>query len=365
MKNVSLAAADPHILIAKDSVEDADYVKAADEFAKAITVCEDGLRTLYAARASALSSAEQFDECLKSAKEATQRFPEDASLWYWTGQALFNKKQLAEAKKSFEKAAALEGVATMKMSYLDWASRCKNEPKTDSDEVMETVDVTGGSAQTVPPKATSNSATTPSTEKENNSGSAPLPQPKVDHTRLQWYQSSSHVTVDIYAKDVDGEQSAVSFKPSHLSVRLKRPNAPDYILDKDLHEDIVVDQSTWTFSRFKVEIRLAKATAGSTWKALDKEAQVLSAVAQAGAESRQRSKAQEEQQKQWASLTEKELENYKEDDSAMSLFRTLYKDADEDVRRAMMKSYQESDGQVLSTNWDEVKKKKVVYEGKD
>lgn len=40
-------------------------------------------------------------------------------------------------------------------------------------------------------------------------------------------------------------------------------------------------------------------------------------------------------------------------------FKKLYKGADEDTRRAMMKSYIESNGTALSTNWAEVGKAKV------
>ena len=47
------------------------------------------------------------------------------------------------------------------------------------------------------------------------------------------------------------------------------------------------------------------------------------------------------------------------DAAVNEFFQKLYADADEDTRRAMMKSYSESGGTTLSTNWDEVKKAPV------
>lgn len=53
-------------------------------------------------------------------------------------------------------------------------------------------------------------------------------------------------------------------------------------------------------------------------------------------------------------------------DAVDSFFKKLYKGADPDTQRAMMKSFQESNGTALSTNWDEVGKKRVeVVESKD
>lgn len=46
-------------------------------------------------------------------------------------------------------------------------------------------------------------------------------------------------------------------------------------------------------------------------------------------------------------------------DNVDAFFKKLYAGADPDTQRAMMKSYVESQGTSLSTNWDEVSKGKV------
>lgn len=60
--------------------------------------------------------------------------------------------------------------------------------------------------------------------------------------------------------------------------------------------------------------------------------------------------------------SEPEDEEYDSDvggDAVDGFFKKLYKGADDDTRRAMMKSFQESNGTALSTNWAEVGKGKV------
>lgn len=60
----------------------------------------------------------------------------------------------------------------------------------------------------------------------------------------------------------------------------------------------------------------------------------------------------------------KALKNKEYDmDPTLHFFQQIYANSTEEQKRAMMKSFKTSQGQVLSTNWDEVKDKD--YEGKD
>ncbi|XP_054153591.1 uncharacterized protein LOC128952258 [Oppia nitens] len=54
-----------------------------------------------------------------------------------------------------------------------------------------------------------------------------------------------------------------------------------------------------------------------------------------------------------------EEEDKVEDQDPNALFRQLYRNSDDDTRRAMMKSMVESNGTSLSMNWKEVGNKKV------
>jgi suppressor of G2 allele of SKP1 len=56
------------------------------------------------------------------------------------------------------------------------------------------------------------------------------------------------------------------------------------------------------------------------------------------------------------------LDDDEEGDPLNGFFKKLYKDASPDTRRAMMKSYIESNGTALSTNWEDVSKKTFPVE---
>lgn len=76
------------------------------------------------------------------------------------------------------------------------------------------------------------------------------------------------------------------------------------------------------------------------------------------------------QRKNWEGITTEILSSDKEktteedpnvggESTLNTFFQKIFADADDDTKKAMLKSYQESGGTTLSTNWDEVKRGKV------
>lgn len=148
-----------------------------------------------------------------------------------------------------------------------------------------------------------------------------------------------------------------------------------------------MEKSTFNVTPSKVEITLKKATPGLKWSALESSDPAALAAATSTLKSSSTAAAtapsyptsSRSGPKDWDKLandltkTKKKKEDNAEDggdegweddddeggDPANAFFKKLYSGADPDTRRAMMKSYQESNGTALSTNWSEVSKAKV------
>ncbi|TIA88744.1 hypothetical protein E3P99_02424 [Wallemia hederae] len=100
----------------------------------------------------------------------------------------------------------------------------------------------------------------------------------------------------------------------------------------------------------KMEFELVKADKGVTWGGIVAEA-----------EPAQSTQSTRKQTKDWNKIASIEAQDKEEqgDGNPDDFFKKLFAGADDDVRKAMMKSYQESGGTSLSTNWEEVSKGKV------
>ncbi|KAJ1560474.1 Cochaperone protein [Cladochytrium tenue] len=179
--------------------------------------------------------------------------------------------------------------------------------------------------------------------------------------RHEWFQNENFVTVSIFIKNLKPEAVSVELVPRACCVTIKLPTA-DYMLNLDpLAHAIVPAESKHSVLGTKVEIKLKKEKIGVRWGVLegDEEGAPLPLIA-AASDAKPTYPSSAKKKHDWDAVTRSVEEEKPEGEAALnSLFQKIYKDASEDTRRAMMKSYVESNGTCLSTNWDEVGKGRV------
>jgi len=186
----------------------------------------------------------------------------------------------------------------------------------------------------------------------------PLPQ----RVRHEWFQNENYVTISVFIKKVKPETVSIDLEDRALSLTIKLPTGSDFCFDLDpLAHEIIPGESKYSVLSTKIEIKLKKKITGIKWSVLEGEDDAnLTQVTSLDDTNKPSYPSSSKKKYDWDSL-EKSIEDEKpEGDAALNnLFQQIYRDASDETRRAMMKSYIESNGTCLSTNWDEVKKGKV------
>lgn len=163
--------------------------------------------------------------------------------------------------------------------------------------------------------------------------------------RFDWYQSETKVVITVLLKGAIEKNYAVKIEPQKVHM-----TADGHELLLNLLHPIVVDRSSHKAFSTKVEITLAKET-GVRWESLEQKAEVVKEVSTRQAKNWDRLVSEEEK------LDEKEA---KGEAALNQLFKKIYSSSSPEVQKAMNKSFSESGGTVLSTNWNEVSKEKVT-----
>ncbi|XP_028785469.1 protein SGT1 homolog [Neltuma alba] len=185
--------------------------------------------------------------------------------------------------------------------------------------------------------------------------------------RYEFYQKPDELVVTIFAKGVPQDCVVLDFGEQMLSVRINVPGEDAYNFQPRLFGKIIRSKCRYDVLSTKIEIRLAKAEP-ITWKSLEytKDITILqkACVSSGNGGRRPTYPSSKPMRVDWdkleAQVKKEEKEEKLDGDAALNkFFRDLYQDADDDTRRAMRKSFVESHGTVLSTNWKEVGSKTV------
>ena len=173
-----------------------------------------------------------------------------------------------------------------------------------------------------------------------------------------WFQSNEDIFLIFFVKTNTPEDVKVNIEETYVSIKATSITGAEFISDVKLVNKIRPNESSFTVKNNKVEVVLKKAEVAN-WNSLE-SVKI--------AEARPSYPSSSKKHNDWDKIDreiDQELKKEKpEGEAALNeLFKQIYGNADEDTRRAMIKSYQTSGGTVLSTNWGEVKEKD--YEGKD
>lgn len=173
--------------------------------------------------------------------------------------------------------------------------------------------------------------------------------------KKEYYQTPSHMNVSLFLKGCTEKEVQVEWSVTKVLVVVSTPGAKERTIPIDLCASIIPAQSSYKVFPTKIELKMKKAI-DSTWSTLER---VKESASNSEDPSTIRSNCTSNK---WDSIVrelQEEDEPMEGDAALQNFFQNIYAGADEDTRRAMNKSFMESNGTVLSTNWNEIGKGKV------
>jgi len=354
-----------------------DYKSALELYTSAISL-EPMFADAMVARAHALIKTDKYEEAKKDADKAIdilraggESSPLISKAFLRSGVASFHLGRYREARNCFVEGQKIGDESGLKQwlcwseekiqKFGDFAPGVKQEKSNKTDDAKATpenkTDSTKDNAEAPKPAAVADS----------NSNSMPVP--KISH---DWYQTETHVVVEVRIKKLTRDMVKVDMGEANLSVTAKIPGSEsEYSLELDLAHPIKPLESSYKIMSTKIEIKLQKAE-GVRWAALEGDGAAplpggaAPPVTSAGGAS---VKGPYASGRDWGAIEKalkEEADEKKEGEAALNdMFQKIYADASDDVKRAMNKSFQESGGTVLSTNWNEIGAEKTEVKPPD
>ena len=264
------------------------------------------------------------------------------------------------AEKSFDESIS-ECEATIKTLRM-WKRKCETHK---NDTKMSTLKAAEKTPTPIAPKKEPEVALSADQEEAKEAVAAeaskpaapPAPAPNV---RTDWYQTANVVTVCFFIKmgqQIKGskDHGKVNITQSSLDVDIVMKDGTTYTWKASpLCSEVDVEKSTYKILPMKVEVSLIKKAAGESWERLEGENTAADYPEKPSSYPSSNKKS-----KDWNKI-EKEVEDDQGSSALDKLLKDIYGEGNPEVMRAMNKSYVESNGTVLSTNWGEVGAKTVV-----
>ncbi|KAG4972905.1 hypothetical protein JHK87_029726 [Glycine soja] len=351
---------------AKEAFFDDEFALAVDLYSEAIRL-DPNDANLFADRAQAHIKLNAFTEAVSDANKAIQLNPSLSKAYLRKGTACIKLEEYHTAKVALQNGAAF---AQDDSRFANLIQQCDRFIEAEESSGLTSTLSSNGSITSVPSGNGShfsnrNDGMTKEAEGDSlvsQKNEATLKRPKYRH---EYYQKPEEVVVTIFAKGISASDVVVDFGEQMLSVTIDVPGQDAYHYQPRLFGKIIPNNCRVEVLSTKIEIHLAKAEA-INWASLEYGKDMLPPIINRPIVQSERSAypSSKPRTRDWdkleAQVKKEEKEEKLDGDAALSkLFRDIYQNADEDMRRAMSKSFLESNGTVLSTDWKEVGSKKV------
>ncbi|XP_063415633.1 protein SGT1 homolog isoform X1 [Mytilus trossulus] len=357
-----------------------NYEKALELYTEALKTDDEDMRDdYYAARAQVLLKLERFSEALEDTNKSTEINPKNSKAYYRRGIALFHLERFDDALKVFTAGHVLNLNAPSRQSensnFNTWIRKCEAEIDLSKQEKSSGAEARVGVSDSSPMETSSSKES----EKKTESSSITKPNPadavlnapvKAKH---DWYQTQTHVVLTILIKNVPKDDCHVDVQERSLSCTVKLPSGNDYSLELDLAHNVIPDKTLTKVLSSKIEIKMKK-QAEIQWKKLEgdgqEEEKIKQIPIQNPTDTTHKYPTSSHKTRNWDKLEQEVKEEEKteklEGDAALNkLFQQIYSDGTDETKKAMMKSFSESGGTVLSTNWGEIGEKKTEIKPPD
>lgn len=301
-------------------------------------------------------------DSIAEANKEIELNPKNSQAYLKKGMACFALDEFETAKNAFEKGYELD---PSNPSFKIWIRKCNAELEIEEEEEDQKKEISSTKVEQIPTNQSSSqtiqpspSSTLPNTFPPTNPNNiTSIEGVKIRH---EWYQTNSHVIITVFAKNIPKEKTILELTEQHFLFMIKFSEENNYKLEMDLFSKIVPSECSTSYLSTKIEIKLKKENQSIRWTALEHTGEkLIPTISQEPKVSQMASKS-----KNWDKIAEEvakgeNLDELDGGDPLNKVFQNIYSNATDEQRRAMQKSFLESGGTVLSTNWDEVGKGKV------
>lgn len=292
----------------------------------------------YIGRAQTFLKLKNYSKVLEEAENALAMDKKDSRAYHKKGIALFHLKNFKEALDALQEGQKLGETPTKKSLFDEWINKCRAEIPVETESV-------------------SVKAENQNDEMNKNDNPVPIPTPVVKH---EWYQSESQVTVSVLAKNRSANDVKIISTENTLVIQGTDDKKIKIDFNFNLEHPILSEQTQIKFMSSKIEIKLKKCEP-LQWKVfnitssdLSKRLEIINKKPDYPTSSKK--------PKNWDAIAKEvdaEEEKVEGDAALNKLFRDVYANGSDETRKAMNKSFVESGGTTLSTNWAEVGSKKL------